>query len=692
MKSPRFFLTILIALIPFSSQVLSQPVSPGGLADSVTLDAIQIRGTKEGKTYLEETSSVRVLQENEVPGNGRENNLQILNAVPNVEVNKDGTSFSIRGINNTGVNGFQTDNLSSILIDDLFQTDLAIQSGSFDLWDLDRIEILRGAQSTTQGVNSLAGTILLNHKRPVFGREGSAKLGLGNFWHQEAGVVANHDLIDEKLAIRLSIDKERNDGFITNSTTGNRKYGGWDRERLNAGLTYKLNSYDSLGLLLKYNRNVQGGTYVHGGDYYQDRVTEDQENVTQTENGQVVATYSKLLTPQLSNDLIIGFSKTNQDSNSDGDNTPVNVAGTRLETHADHFVSVENRLLYKGERVDNLFGFHAHDFNLKDSTDVGLLTSSAGPAIPSKQFTDRSRRTYALFDTATIHLSDRHGLITGLRVEYVQTSYEADIYAPTIPGATGAYGGRRDGFTLLPKIGYTFQNGQHYAGATYTRGYRTAGVSINRARAAAVEYDPEFTSNYEISYKFANPVYEFASNVFYTDWREQQVLVQLPGNQFDTQIQNAASSELYGAEVESKFKGVARQVYALGVGYTDTRFKDFQTRTANLAGNQFPFASHWTSRISHDFKATENLGLLTVLRYVSGGYSNAENTREIDPQFYLNFNARYALADWLLEGYVNNALDNRARLFDGTPTSTTYPPLHRVNTPREFGGRVTYSF
>lgn len=660
--------------------------------EAVTLDAIRIKGTKEEKSYVEETASVRILQENELPGNGRENNIQILNAVPNVEVNKNGDSFSIRGINNTGVTGFQKDNLSSIVIDDLFQTDLAIQSGSFDLWDMERVEILRGAQSTTQGVNSLAGTVLLNHKKPIFGGEGAAKLGLGNFWHREAGLVVNHVLSEEKLAIRLSVDRELNNGYITNIATGNDKWAGWDRERLNMGLSYKLDASHSFHLLTKYNRNIQGGTYVQGADYYKNEVTEDQENLTQTENGQVIATYSKLISSSLSNDLIFGFSKSDQDANSDGDNTAQNTAGIRFENHHDRFVNIENRLLYKGDRVDNLFGLHAHDFFLRDNYEFGLIPAIGSPPLPVKQSVDRTRRTYAIFDTATVRLTENHDVVTGARAEYVESSYGTDVTAP-VPGTSGAYSGKRGGFAFLPKLGYAYHRGQHHTGASYTRGYRTSGVSINRLRATAVEYEAEYTNNYELSYKFADPSVEFSSNVFYVDWRDQQVQVQLSNNSFDSQVQNAASSELYGAELEGKVKTFSRQVYALGVGYTDTSFKDFQTRAGNLAGNQFPFASHWTSRLSHEFKATENLGLLTILRYVSGAYSNAENTRETDPQFYLNLNARYALADWIIEAYVNNVLNSRYRIFDGTPTPNfPYPALHQVSTPREFGARLSYYF
>lgn len=99
----------------------------------------------------------------------------MLNGLGNVQTqsDKNGDTFSIRGVSDMGVTGYQKDNLSSIIADDIFQTPLAIRAGSFENWDLEQIELYRGPQSTTQGVNSLAGSILLYHTTPTNANEGS---------------------------------------------------------------------------------------------------------------------------------------------------------------------------------------------------------------------------------------------------------------------------------------------------------------------------------------------------------------------------------------------------------------------------------------------------------------------------------------------------------------------------------------
>lgn len=693
--------SILILLFSFPTLAWSE---------KVVLDSIQVRGHKENKNYLDTPESVTVLQEKDMAVFGRENSLQALNAVPNVEVNKNGESLSIRGINSTGVTGYQKDNLSSLVVDDLFQTDLAIQAGSFHLWDVDRIEVLRGAQSTQQGVNSLAGTILLDHRRPQFTEEGAIKLGLGSFGHFDLGGMVNHVWSNSKLATRMTFDQEKNDGYITNISTGNKQWGAWNKTRISANTAYKIAEDEQIEIYLKLNRSKQGGVYSQGSDAFQYEVSEDQDYLSTTQNYQSVMKYEKKWKRDLSQISILGFSQSRQDTSSDADGTSQNTAGTRFEKHTDHYLNFENRLHMQMAQSQNLLGVHLHEFQAGDDYDFNLLYPiGAGLSTPVAvlQNVSRRQRVFALFDTFTYDLNSSHSLTLGARGEYVESKYGTDVTGRRtqdlgsgntsidqyLAAISGAYEGKNEGAVILPKLSYLYKQEQQRWGLSYTRGYRTSGVGINRRKATAHQYEAEYTNNYEASYKYISDLFQGATHLFYIDWRDQQVQVQLSNDFYDTEVINAARSEVYGGEIEGKLKINSFQSLSLGLGYSDTKFKNFQTRNGDYAGKKFPFAAHWTGRLTYELMPMEDLTLTSVGRYVGDSYSNAENTRKSEAQFYVNLAAKYAWQAWVLEAYVNNLLDGKYRIFDGTPTSSTSPyqaSYHQTGAPREMGLKANY--
>lgn len=157
---------------------------------------------------------------------------------------------------------------------------------------------------------------------------------------------------------------------------------------------------------------------------------------------------------------------------------------------------------------------------------------------------------------------------------------------------------------FLPKLGVTYNwNSDIATHFTYQRGYRSGGVGSNIARATTHEFDPEYTDNYEISFRSVWLEGDLVANVnlFYLDWRDQQVSVQLSGSRFDRETRNAGSSEVKGFELELFWNPNKNWRVFGGLGKAKTEFKDFEiilpTETFDLAGRSFSGAPEWTANI-----------------------------------------------------------------------------------------------
>ena len=117
------------------------------------------------------------------------------------------------------------------------------QGGLVDLYDLQRVEVLRGPQGTLFGKNTTAGLINIITNQPTQETEAKIRLGAGSDSHQLIEGMFNTPLSDS-LAFRFSFLTKETDGYIINSITGNDR-GNEDTTSFRAQLKYDADAYSA---------------------------------------------------------------------------------------------------------------------------------------------------------------------------------------------------------------------------------------------------------------------------------------------------------------------------------------------------------------------------------------------------------------------------------------------------------------
>lgn len=88
------------------------------------------------------------------------------------------------------------------------------QGGVFDLFDIERVEVLRGPQGTLFGRNTTAGLVQVITKDPTDDFEFTVQAGIGNDEQMNTDVVLNIPIIEGVLSGRLAMQTRRDDGYM----------------------------------------------------------------------------------------------------------------------------------------------------------------------------------------------------------------------------------------------------------------------------------------------------------------------------------------------------------------------------------------------------------------------------------------------------------------------------------------------
>ena len=146
--------------------------------------------------------------------------LDLHTAVPSLRTSQLQTStqtnFIIRGFGN-GANNPGIESSVGVFIDGVYRSRSASQIG--DLVDVERIEVLRGPQSTLFGQNASVGVISVVTKKPSFTPTGSIELGVGNYSAKQVRASYSGPISD-RVAFSVSGNYNERDGYFKNLTDG----------------------------------------------------------------------------------------------------------------------------------------------------------------------------------------------------------------------------------------------------------------------------------------------------------------------------------------------------------------------------------------------------------------------------------------------------------------------------------------
>ncbi|MBO6527902.1 TonB-dependent receptor [Erythrobacter sp.] len=185
-----------------------------------TSNVIVVTATKREQTLQETPVAVSVTSAETIERAQIRDVADLATVVPSLRVSQNqssfATSYSIRGFGTDG-NNIGLEPSVAMFVDGVYRSRAVSQIS--DLPDIQRVEVLRGPQSTLFGKNASAGVISIVTKEPEFDFGGMVEASYGNF---DAIVAKGYVTgpVSDSLAFSFGAGINKRDGFLTNGVNG----------------------------------------------------------------------------------------------------------------------------------------------------------------------------------------------------------------------------------------------------------------------------------------------------------------------------------------------------------------------------------------------------------------------------------------------------------------------------------------
>ncbi|MGB3394793.1 MAG: TonB-dependent receptor [Stenotrophomonas sp.] len=536
-----------------------------------------------------------------------------------------------------------------------------------NLLGIERVEVLRGPQSTLYGRNAEAGVVSIVTRQPGNDPYAVVSAEVGSRNKHVLRFDASHALVKDTLYLGVAGEFFEQDGFIDNAFKGHKED---DRERRNGRLALRWTPDDRTDATFRYAQRE----YRDEGSLW-GAVTAPRGTVrsgTDSWNDSTARTVSLDVAHELAPGLRLRSVTANNEFTDrikqDIDFMPADMLHVSRDHH---FRTLSQELRLEGQfgQAQWLAGFYAdrddHDLSFGQKIPLGSTTTSA---------TQKGNST-ALFTHWSIPLADRWTVTAGGRIERDEVRFAL---------ADGSEQSR-EWTHFLPKLALQYQwrqDAQVYA--SVADGFRAGGFNAF-APEAYRRYQPERVRSFEFGAKgrLLDRRLRYGASVYLMDVRDMQVQqIGSPGQMFLT---NAALARPVGVEAEFQYLlGSGWQIQA-ALGLNHTRFREFQDGTNDYKGKHNPLAPDATGHLGVRYDAPQGWYAQAHLNGASKVYLDAANKYGRAGYGVINLMAGYTFGHTELSAYVHNA---------GNKTYDTIGFLNGIATiyspPRELGVRLTW--
>jgi iron complex outermembrane receptor protein len=657
---------IVIALNSGVVQAQKSEVEDSGI------ERIQVTSQKRTQSVQEVGIAISAFNSDDLKNKGIDDIGGITESMANVELQDiTGGGMPVVVIRGVGLQDIRVNNTPTtpFYIDEVYQASVA--QAAFTMFDIERVEILKGPQGGLYGRNATGGAIQVISAKPEFeSTNGYVRAGYGS-WNRLDLEGAFGTELSDKVAVRVSGKSVTSGDTYTHSVSENKDHG--EADVWGGRVMLRVQPIDNLNILLKLHGGednsetdlLRASAVYNGGEmatpglsvaalngdtcdvpgaeicYTMDGRTHAEQGVSGSVHDTTSSTF-----PQLDSDWL-GFSTRIDWSMGDYELTSITAIdefnhgrNTDFDGHAteaQHIkyrselesISQEIRLAYSGDNYNWIVGASWAEDTLSEDT---LLLGGEGPLqlyglTEAPQAYEQEAESKSVFGHLNYLVSDSLTIVTELRYTEEERSMDGgSLFSSTqdtstfdaVSGKLGASYQLHDDAMVYANLSRGFKSGGHPGGIVFSE-------------AALAPYDQETVNAVELGAKteWLDNSLRVNGAIFFYDYQDQQGVAQIenPLGGVIKKLGNLGDTEIKGAELDISWLPAEGWFVQVGLGYTDaiiaestaTTRDTFGTVEGDLSveGATLPNVASWSinTTISHEHTLYDDLLGVAQLTY-----------------------------------------------------------------------------
>jgi iron complex outermembrane receptor protein len=625
--------------------------------DSAILEEVVVTAQKRAERLQDVPVSVTALSADQLISLKLNSGTDIAKYTPNLRIsnagNEDQPKISIRGLSQFDFN-LNASSPTGVFYDEVYVASQFL--GGPQIYDMQRVEVLRGPQGTLFGKNTTAGAVDYITRSPGFGGETNAYLAgeVGSNSYYRAEGATDIPLVEGKFAARLAFNASQSDGWVenVNPDANARDLSSINNHAFRATLGYKEEDFDAtLRLWMTRSSPTAIGIIAHGTCPANCLTIPPLGLFAPTTPGTEISGVNPRINPFTGEpmDLHEGAYDRSGSIEVEGNGgylTLNKTVGDFTFTSVSSYLTGDFQNLVDGDgSIRNLFTLDFYAKTKEYSQDLRLTSHLTGrfnfiaglyyfhdevdPSTTAR-FGDvlqvlqpfgappttyeQTRTSIAAYVDGTYSLTSQAEFFLGVR----QTREKGDIDNFVAGGAAPISVGYKE-TEPSGRAGMRFRaTDDLMLYGQYSRGYRSSALNGNAGCASELNIaEPEFLNSFELGLKSQWLERRLTLNtaLFYYNFSNQQFRAPATGvspcpgsaNPIGTALLNAAKARIYGIEVEMLAAVTRDFTVMVGVGALDSKYEDLVLADtinggmADLSGNRLLEAPPYTATVALDY-------------------------------------------------------------------------------------------